>query len=248
MRGKPVYDAQGDKLGEIEEVYLDDATGEPEWVGLKSGLFGSKHTLVPLDGARAEQDGVRVRFDKDKVKDSPDAKEDGERHISEDTEAQLYSYYGVPFSEAPSSSQLPDRSGQQSSGDRETGRSAPTGRRRMQRVELKEEELRPRTETVQTGEARITKDVVEEQRTIEVPRTREEVTIERRPVEGRPPASGQVGSGEEIRVPVNEEQVRVDKETVVREEVEIKKEPVQETERVQETVRREEPRIERDRR
>jgi uncharacterized protein (TIGR02271 family) len=112
-------------------------------------------------------------------------------------------------------------------------------------VQLREEELRARTEQVQTGEARVAKDVVQEERTIEVPRTREDVSIERRPVEGRPAASGDVGSGEEVRVPLREDQVRVEKEPVVREEVEIKKEPVQETERVQETVRREEPRIER---
>jgi uncharacterized protein (TIGR02271 family) len=114
-----------------------------------------------------------------------------------------------------------------------------------ERMELREEQLRARTDTVETGEVRLGKDVVEEQRTIEVPRTREEVTIERNPVEGRPAATGPVGSGQEIRVPVHEEQVSVDKETVVREEVQLRKDQVQDTERVNETVRREEPRIER---
>ena len=113
------------------------------------------------------------------------------------------------------------------------------------RMEIREEELRPRVETVQTGEARITKEVIEEQQTIDVPRTREQVVIDRTPAEGRPAASGAVGSDQEIRVPVHEEQVSVDKETVVTEEIDIRKEPVQETERIQETVRREEPRIER---
>ena len=240
MAGQPVYDAQGDKIGEIDEVYLDDATQQPEWVGVGVGFFGSKHTLVPLEGAKPERDGIRVSFDKDRVKNSPDVKQDAEHHISEETERELYSYYGLGFSEATSPSTLPDRQSTASETRQES-------RGRLQRLQLREEELRPKTETVQTGEARVTKDVVEEERTIEVPTTREEVSIERRPVEGRPPASGEVGSGEEIRVPINEERVEVDKETVVREEVEVNKQQVQETERVQETVRREEPRIEGDR-
>jgi len=128
--------------------------------------------------------------------------------------------------------------------NRETA-SIGTPSRDTDRMEMREEVLKPRTETVQTGEARIGKEVVEEQRTIDVPRTREEVVVERTPVEGRPSASGSVGSNEEIRVPINEEQVRVDKDTVVREEVGLHKEQVQETEQVTETVRREEPRIER---
>jgi uncharacterized protein (TIGR02271 family) len=238
MQGKSVFDSTGEKIGGIEEIYLDDATREPEWIGLGSGLFGMKRILVPLEGAQAQADGIRVPFDKDKVKNAPDVKVD-EHSISEEAEAQLYSYYGMGFSERPSPSQLPDRGAPASAerGERQEGR----GRL----VELREEELRARTEQVQTGEARVAKDVVEEERTIEVPRTREDVTIERRPVEGRPRASGGVGSGEEVRVPLHEDQVTVEKEPVVREEVEIKKEQVEDTERVQETVRREEPRIER---
>ena len=114
-----------------------------------------------------------------------------------------------------------------------------------ERVQLREEELRARKEPVEAGEVGIRKDVVEEQRTIDVPVTREEVTVERRPTERRP-ADRPVSEGETIGVPVREEQVRVEKEPVVTEEVEIGKRPVQETQRVTETVRREEPRVERE--
>ena len=48
MRGKPVLDRAGQKIGGIEDIYLDDRTDEPEWVGLGTGFFGSKHVVVPL--------------------------------------------------------------------------------------------------------------------------------------------------------------------------------------------------------
>jgi uncharacterized protein (TIGR02271 family) len=114
-----------------------------------------------------------------------------------------------------------------------------------QRVQLREEELRAQKETVQAGEVGIRKDVVEEERTMEVPVSREEVYIERHPVEGRP-ASGDIREGEEIRVPVREEQVHLEKETVAREELEIGKRTVEDTEQVSGTVRREEAHIERE--
>ena len=112
-----------------------------------------------------------------------------------------------------------------------------------ERIELSEEELRARTETAKAGEVGVRKDVVTEQRTMDVPVTREEVDVQRRPVERRP-ADRPVGEGEEIRVPVHEEQVRVEKEPVVKEEIEVGKRQVQETEQVSGTVRREEARVE----
>ena len=114
-----------------------------------------------------------------------------------------------------------------------------------QRIELKEEELHAQKQQVQAGEVRVRKEVVSEERTIEVPVTREEVVIERRPAaEGRS-TSGRINDDEEIRIPVMEEEVRVEKTPVVREEVTLKKRQVQGTEEVSDTVRREEARIER---
>jgi len=120
----------------------------------------------------------------------------------------------------------------------------PAMRTEQERLELREEELRTSTEQVEAGEVRVRKDVVSEDRTIDVPVTREEVVIERTPVAGREAARGDIGEGEEIRIPVREEQVRVEKTPVVREEVSLKKRQVQGTEKVSDTVRREEARIE----
>jgi uncharacterized protein (TIGR02271 family) len=112
-------------------------------------------------------------------------------------------------------------------------------------VELREEKLQARTQEVQTGEVAVGKDVVTERQQIEVPVTREEVVIERRPAGGRP--SGEpIGEGEVLRVPVHEEEVHLDKETVVYEEVGVGTRDVHETERVGGEVRREEVRIDRE--
>jgi uncharacterized protein (TIGR02271 family) len=98
---------------------------------------------------------------------------------------------------------------------------------------------------VETGRVRIGKEVVEEQQTMDVPVTREEVTIERTPVDRRP-ADSDIGEGETIRVPVHEEQVSVDKKAVVTEEIGVGKRQVQKTQQVSGTVRREEARIEKE--
>jgi uncharacterized protein (TIGR02271 family) len=112
------------------------------------------------------------------------------------------------------------------------------------RLQLHEEQLEVEKERVQVGEVRLRKEVVTEQRNVEVPVTREEVVIERHAAAGDELAEGAIGEGEEVRIPLMEEEVRVEKTPVVREEVSIRKRQVQDTERVSETVRREEARIE----
>ena len=112
-----------------------------------------------------------------------------------------------------------------------------------QRVQLREEELRVQKQPVETGEARLRKEVVSEQQTIDVPVNREEVYIERRPASGQP-SDTPIGEGETYRVPVREEQVTVEKQPVVREEVALGKRQVQDTQQVSDTVRREEAHIE----
>ncbi|MBV9329759.1 MAG: YsnF/AvaK domain-containing protein [Chloroflexi bacterium] len=115
-----------------------------------------------------------------------------------------------------------------------------------QTLELREEELQARKTPVQTGEVTLGKDVIEQQRTMDVPVTREEVYVERRAVDRPADRPIEPGSEKTIDVPVREEQVEVEKRPVVYEEVEVGKQQVQETQRVSDTVRREEARIERE--
>jgi uncharacterized protein (TIGR02271 family) len=112
-----------------------------------------------------------------------------------------------------------------------------------QKLEVTEEELHPRKQTVKTGEVRVRKEVKTEQRTINVPVTREEVVIERRPASGRRAGRADF-KAEEVRIPVKEEQVRVEKQPVVKEEVRVGKRKVQGTEQVSGTVRKEKVRVE----
>ena len=110
-----------------------------------------------------------------------------------------------------------------------------------QTLQLREEQLQARKTPVETGRVELGKEVVEEQRSVEVPVTREEVYVERRPVE-RHPSDQPIGETETetIRVPVREEQVEVEKQPVVYEEVGVGKRVSQETRQVSDTVRREE--------
>ncbi len=114
-----------------------------------------------------------------------------------------------------------------------------------QTMQLREEELHARKQSVQTGEVRVRKEVVTENKTLEVPVQREEIVIERHPVAGRAASGSDIRPGEEIRIPVKEEQVHVTKDTVVKEEVKVGKRQVQGTERVGGTVRKEEVRVDR---
>jgi uncharacterized protein (TIGR02271 family) len=110
-------------------------------------------------------------------------------------------------------------------------------------IQVKEERLRAEKHPVQAGEVTVRKEVHTETKTVEVPVQREEVVIERTPVHGRA-AADVIREGEEIRIPVREEQVNVSKEAVVTEEVRVGKRVVQDTERVSGQVRKEEVKVE----
>ncbi|MEO8727530.1 MAG: YsnF/AvaK domain-containing protein [Acidobacteriaceae bacterium] len=117
---------------------------------------------------------------------------------------------------------------------------------RGDRIQLLSERLRIHKERVPTGEARLHKEVVTEQKTMQVPVSHEELVIERAPVSGDVAAQGNVGTASDIRIPLSAERVTVDKQPVVREEVRVGKKTVQETQNVTESVRREELKVEND--
>src|SRR5579885_2142243 len=125
------------------------------------------------------------------------------------------------------------------------GTQTDVGDEERRRLRLREEQLQVNKQPVEAGEVGIHKDVVEEQKTVNVPVTHEEVYIERRPGSGQP-TDESIGQGEDIRVPVREEQVNVTKQTVDTGEVAIGKRAVQETQQVSDTVKREEARIDRE--
>lgn len=88
-----VYDQDGSKVGKVAQLYLDDASGEPNWVTVNTGLFGSNETFVPLDRARVNNGEIHVPYTKDFIKDAPNL--DADAHIDERQEDDLYRYYGM---------------------------------------------------------------------------------------------------------------------------------------------------------
>src|SRR5215203_3061968 len=92
-RGKKVIDADGDKIGTIEDVFLDRHTGAPEWATVKTGLFGLKSSFVPIrDAELMGEDDARVPFQKEQVKNAPKVDADGE--LSAEEERRLWEHYG----------------------------------------------------------------------------------------------------------------------------------------------------------
>jgi uncharacterized protein (TIGR02271 family) len=119
--------------------------------------------------------------------------------------------------------------------------------RAVDRVQLFGEVLRVHKERINQREVRVRKDVITENQTIEVPVMREELVLERVSVSGNTPASSaNIGGSQEIRVPLSEEKVRLEKEPVVREEVNVGKREVADVEKVSADVRREELRVDPD--
>ena len=89
---RDVYGSDGDKIGKVKQVYANDQTGQPEWLTVSTGLFGTKETFLPLADADLSGDRVTVPFTKAHVKDAPNV--DADSHLSPEEEQQLYAYYG----------------------------------------------------------------------------------------------------------------------------------------------------------
>ncbi|WP_309130720.1 YsnF/AvaK domain-containing protein [Brevibacterium sp.] len=238
--GGKVLGPDGDKIGSIGQVYVDDRTGEPSWVTANTGLFGTKESFAPLDGATIDGDDIRIAFDKDTVKDAPSI--DPEGHLSEQEQAELYRYYSV--SDGGPAGGVAGGQTDRGLGDTDRGAvghdtSGPTTDEAMTRSE---EELHVGKESRETGRARLRKYVVTENETRTVPVEREEVRVEREPITdaNRDEAlDGPAISEEEHEVTLHEERPVVDKETVPVERVRLDKERVTDEETVSDEVRKE---------
>jgi hypothetical protein len=95
-RGEKVIDPDGDKIGDLEAVYVDTASDQPSFATVKTGFVG-RHRLVfvPLDGATVLPSAVRVRYDKKLVSDAPSIDLDGE--LAAVDEPRVFAHYNVPY-------------------------------------------------------------------------------------------------------------------------------------------------------
>jgi uncharacterized protein (TIGR02271 family) len=234
--GQTVYDAEGQKVGTAASLYESDATGTPDWVAVKTGLFGTRQSFVPLAGARAEADGLHVRARKNQIKDAP--RIDENRHLSEQEVIGLYRHYGLE----------PGAAGRPGTAAGRSGAAAPPSRAN-EPIVRHEERLRAGTETAETGRVRLRKHVVTEEQQVTVPVQHEEVHVTREPVsaeEARAAGPTAEIGDDEREVILHEERPVVAKETVPVERVGLQTETVEEDRQVSGTVRREEVEIEDD--
>jgi uncharacterized protein (TIGR02271 family) len=257
--GQDVYDESGDKIGSAAEVYLDDETGQPEWVTVRTGMFGTKESFVPIRDANLTDDGVRVPVSKSKVKDAPKIDTDG--HLSPQEEEELYRYYGLgsgtttqTTTTTESTTGMAATTGTAGTGIAGTAgttdvnehgtvghdTSGPTTDDAMTRSE---ERLNVGTRSEEVGRARLRKYVVTENVTESVPVSREEVRLEREPITDANVGSALDGpaiSEEEHEVVLHAETPVVEKEAVPVERVRLDKTTVTEQEQVSEGLRKEE--------
>jgi uncharacterized protein (TIGR02271 family) len=236
--GGNVLGSDRTKIGSIGQIYVDDQTSEPTWVTVKTGLFGTSESFVPLDSASQEGNDIVVPYTKDKVKDAPRVAPDG--HLEPEEEDQLYTYYGLTGSAgyAGTGQDTTDETTSRGTDGRDT--SGPTTDDAMTRSE---EQLHVGTEKQATGRVRLRKYVVTENVTKTVPVQREEVRIEREPITDAnigAATSGPDISEEEHEVILHEERPVVEKETVPVERVRLDKDTVTENVTVNEEVRKEE--------
>ena len=254
--GHTVVDRDGDKVGKVQDVYLDRRSEEPEWLAVKTGLFGTNVSFVPVqNAATADDDTIRVEHEKDRIKDAPNIDPDGE--LSPEEERRLYEHYGRSDYD-DWSGEGDDRTadfGRAGAGDldrdRDLDRDADvagtvgrdtSGRTTDDAMTRSEEELSVGTERRQTGRARLRKYVETEQVQRTVPVEREQVRVEREPITDANADAALDGpeiSEEEHEVTLYEEEPVVEKRTVPKERVRLGKDVTSDEETVSEEVRRE---------
>jgi uncharacterized protein (TIGR02271 family) len=249
-QGATMVDRDGDRIGEIDAIYVDDQTGEPEWALVNTGLFGTRSTFVPIAQATARGDQVQVPYEKQRIKDAPNMDPDG--HLSEQEEQELWRHYGLDYGSgyaAAGTTGDTDTARATTYEDRDTvGRdtSGPTTDDAMTRSE---EELQVGTQTRERGRARLRKYVTTEQEQVTVPVQREEVRVEREPITDAnldAATSGPAISEAEHEVTLREEEVVVDKRAVPKERVRLDTETVTEERQVSEELRKEQIEVEGD--
>ncbi|MGP3998868.1 DUF2382 domain-containing protein [Streptomyces sp. 8N706] len=174
----PVYDGEGNKVGEAKHIFLDDVTGLPEWVSVKTGLFGMSESFVPIHDATMVEDHLEVPYLRDKVKEAPNVDVDAGGHLSEDEEHRLYDYYGIAWTAA--AWQQADQPGEGGRARTGTGETQDTSA--DDAMTRSEEQMHVGTERQEVGRARLRKYVITEEQQMTVPVRKEEVRVEREPI------------------------------------------------------------------
>jgi uncharacterized protein (TIGR02271 family) len=228
--GQPVYSSDGEKIGKVEEIFYDEATNQPEWIGIGTGFFGTKRVLVPVQAASLDADGYRVPYTKEQVKDSPDIDSD---EISESTERALYDYYRLDWSQSRSPTTYAE-------GAPATGEPL----RDEATLTRTEEELAVGKREFEAGRVRLRKWVETEPVQADVDLKRETARVRREPVSES--ATGAEIGEEEVEVELRREEPVVEKRALAKERVSLEKDVETDTETISEEVRKERIEVEGD--
>lgn len=237
IEGATAYDNSGEKIGRVGQLYIDDETGEATWVTVSTGLFGLSESFAPLQGAEFDGKDIRLKYDKQTVKDAP--RIDKDQHLELDEQRDLYRHYGFgsrgemgdagkPGSTHDWTGKQRSRPGAADAGDKEHA------------MTLSEERLKAGKERVEVGRARLRKYTTTHTEKVDVPVTKEKLVVERTPASGNATKAPIRDSGEKVEeVTLREERPVVEKETVPVEDVRVGKERVTDTEQVSAEVRKE---------
>jgi len=251
--GYKLNDATGSKIGDVDGVWVDDATSELEFIGVKTGFLMGKTHLMPARDAQISDGTIQVPYSKDQIHGAPSFGTDAE--LSPEDEDSIYSYYNLDRSTAPSPTGLAGGGADTAdtgTGFQDTGTTgadyASTSRDAgtdNQDITLSEEELRVGKRQVQAGQVRIRKVVRTEHVTEPVELRREDVEIER--VDARGASVGDNAFQEQtIEVPVMREEPVVATEAHVTGRVQVNKDVETETRTVEGDVRSEDVEVDRD--
>jgi uncharacterized protein (TIGR02271 family) len=236
--GSTAYDSDGDKIGKVGQVYLDDETNQPAWVTVNTGLFGTSESFAPIENASFSGDRLTLGYDKDKVKGAPQVAADG--HLSHEEEQQLYSYYGMSYGSGhtdTTTTTTTDTSNVHGTVGHDT--SGPTTDDAMTRSE---EQVRVGVASQEAGRARLRKYVETEQVSQTVPVRKERAVIQTEPITDANIGNATEGpaiSEEEHEVVLREERPIVEKTVTPVERVRLGTEEVVEEQTVSEEVRKE---------
>lgn len=243
--GYDVIDSSGNKIGKVDNVWVDDATNELEFAGVKTGWLMGKTHVIPVANAQISDGSIQVPFEQDQVKNAPSFSGDDE--LSPEQEDEIYSYYGEGRSTQESPSGLPAGGTGFTSGNADTYATGnatdtdygSTDSDNDESMTLHEEELEVGKRQVQTGQVRLRKVVRTEHEEVPVELRREEVEIERVPASGNTD-DGNAFQEQEIDVPVSREEAVVGTQARATEQVRLNKTVSTDTETVGGDVRREE--------
>jgi stress response protein YsnF len=261
--GGTAYSRDGDKIGTVEHFFVDDRTGAPSWVAVTTGLFGTRHSIVPAIEASFADGALRLPVSAEAVKSAPHLEGD---HLDPDEETRLRRHYGLEGAGledvTAGSAWTPSAEGLRPPGaDDGAAPPAPAAAAPVPTpaadggMVRTEEQLRVGTERVAATRVRLVKYVVTEEVQITVPIRREEIRVEEVPIDAADPAGESLVAADDSygahsapssspgglpdEIVLHTERPVVSVEVVPRERVRLRTELVQGQETVTQQVQRE---------